>query len=200
MKFPIQNADIIISAVRENQYPNLNLPEIAIAGRSNVGKSSLINTLVNRKKLARTSSRPGRTQTINFYNIEEELLIVDVPGYGFARVSKKELEKWSQMMENYFSTREPLEQVILVIDFRHKPSKQDVQMYQYLKYLNIPVAIVATKADKVKRGVRNKHLNQVFNTLNVLEGDIVIPFSAVTKEGKDDVWHLISQSLGIELE
>lgn len=200
MKFPIQNADIIISAVRENQYPNLNLPEIAIAGRSNVGKSSLINTLVNRKKLARTSSRPGRTQTINFYNIEDELLIVDVPGYGFARVSKKELEKWSQMMENYFSTREPLEQVILVIDFRHKPSKQDVQMYQYLKYLNIPVVIVATKADKVKRGVRNKHLNQVFNTLNVSEGDIVIPFSAVTKEGKDDVWHLISQSIGIELE
>src|SRR5699024_10904638 len=106
MKFPIQNADIIISAVKEEQYPDLNLPEIAIAGRSNVGKSSLINTLINRKKLARTSSKPGRTSTINFYNIEDELLFVDVPGYGYAKVSKKEKEKWSQMLEHYFTVRE----------------------------------------------------------------------------------------------
>lgn len=200
MKFPIQKADIIISAVKEEQYPELNLPEVAIAGRSNVGKSSLINTLLNRKKLARTSSKPGRTQTINFYNIEDELLFVDVPGYGYAKVSKKELEKWANMLEHYFSTREALEKVILIVDLRHKPTAQDVQMYDYLKYHNLPVLIVATKADKVKRGVRNRHINQVINTLDVAEGDPVVPFSSVTGEGKDNVWSIILNDLGIEKE
>lgn len=200
MKFPIQKADIIISAVSEEQYPDLGLPEVAIAGRSNVGKSSLINALLNRKKLARTSSKPGRTQTINFYNIEDELMFVDVPGYGYAKVSKKEQEKWSFMMEHYFSTREPLAKAVLIVDLRHKPTGQDVQMYDYLKYLGLPVLIVATKADKVKRGVRNRHLNQVFNTLQVVEGDPVVPFSAVTGEGKDDIWSIILNDLGIEKE
>ena len=198
LKFPIQNADIIISAVREEQYPETGLPEVAIAGRSNVGKSSLINTLLNRKKLARTSSKPGRTRTINFFNIEDELVFVDVPGYGYAKVSKDELEKWGYMMENYFSSRETLEKAILIVDLRHKPTQQDAQMYEYLKYLNIPVLIVATKADKVKRGVRNRHLNQVFSALNVVEGDAVIPFSAETGEGKEDVWNKILMDLGIE--
>ena len=161
MKFPIQNAQILISAVKEEQYPDLNLPEVAIAGRSNVGKSSLINKLINRKKLARTSSKPGRTRTINFYKIEEELIFVDVPGYGYAKVSKQELEKWGQMMEHYFATREELVTTILVVDFRHRPTAQDVQMYEYLKYLNLPVLVVATKADKVKRGVHNRHMNQI---------------------------------------
>lgn len=198
MKFPIQKAEIIISAVQEEQYPKTRLPEVAIAGRSNVGKSSLINTLLNRKKLARTSSKPGRTRTINFYNIEDELLFVDVPGYGYAKVSKSELEKWSNMMEHYFSTRETLEKAILIVDLRHKPTAQDVQMYEYLKYLEIPVLIVATKADKVKRGVRNRHLNEVFNTLNVADEDVVIPFSSETGEGKNDVWSKILMDLGIE--
>lgn len=200
MKFPIQNADIIISAVKEEQYPDLNLPEIAIAGRSNVGKSSLINTLINRKKLARTSSKPGRTSTINFYNIEDELLFVDVPGYGYAKVSKKEKEKWNQMLEHYFTVREALEITILIIDLRHKPTEQDMQMYEYLKYLGLPVLIVATKADKVKKGVRNRHLNEVLATLDVMEGDVVVPFSAVTGEGKDEIWQIILDSLGIEVE
>lgn len=198
MKFPIQKAEIIISAVQEEQYPKIRLPEVAIAGRSNVGKSSLINTLLNRKKLARTSSKPGRTRTINFYNIEDELLFVDVPGYGYAKVSKGELEKWSNMMEHYFSTRETLAKAILIVDLRHKPTAQDVQMYEYLKHLEIPVIVVATKADKVKRGVRNRHINQVFNTLNVADGDVVIPFSSETGEGKNDVWSKILTDLGIE--
>lgn len=198
MKFPIQKAEIIISAVQEEQYPKIRLPEVAIAGRSNVGKSSLINTLLNRKKLARTSSKPGRTRTINFYNIEDELLFVDVPGYGYAKVSKSELEKWSNMMEHYFSTRETLAKAILIVDLRHKPTAQDVQMYEYLKHLEIPVIVVATKADKVKRGVRNRHINQVFNTLQVADGDVVIPFSSETGEGKNDVWSKILMDLGIE--
>lgn len=200
MKFPIQNADIVISAVEEKQYPKLNLPEVAIAGRSNVGKSSMINTLLNRKKLARTSSKPGRTRTINFYNIEDELMFVDVPGYGYAKVSKGELEKWSEMMENYFSTRENLRTTILIVDFRHKPTQQDVQMYEYLKFLELPVIVAATKADKVKRGVHNRHMNQVLNTLNIADNDVVIPFSAITGQGKKEIWNLILNDLGIEKE
>lgn len=200
MKFPIQNADIIISAVEEAQYPAPKLPEVAIAGRSNVGKSSMINTLLNRKKLARTSSKPGRTRTINFFNIEDELIFVDVPGYGYAKVSKKELEKWGDMMEHYFSTRKTLERVILIVDFRHKPTTLDVQMYDYLKHLGLTVLVVATKSDKVKRGVHNRHMNQVMSALQLAEGDIVVPFSSVTGEGKDKVWNIILNDLGIEAE
>ena len=200
MKFPIQNAQILISAVKEEQYPELNLPEVAIAGRSNVGKSSLINKLINRKKLARTSGKPGRTRTINFYKIEEELIFVDVPGYGYAKVSKQELEKWGQMMEHYFATREELATTILVVDFRHKPTAQDVQMYEYLKYLNLPVLVVATKADKVKRGVYNRHMNQVVDTLNLFEEDLVVPFSAITGEGQNEIWKIILKDLRIESE
>lgn len=200
MKFPIQKAEIIISAVEEEQYPDLNLPEVAIAGRSNVGKSSLINKLLNRKKLARTSSKPGRTRTINFYNIEDTFSFVDVPGYGYAKVSKGELEKWAQMMEHYFATREELVTTILIVDFRHKPTEQDVQMYNYLKFLELPVLVVATKADKVKRGVYNRHLNQVVNTLQLVEEDLLVPFSAVTGDGQDEIWEIILNDLGIEKE
>ena len=200
MKFPIQKAEIIISAVKEEQYPNMKLPELAIAGRSNVGKSSFINKLLNRKKLARTSSKPGRTRTINFFNVEDTFIMVDVPGYGYAKVSKGELEKWSQMMENYFSTREELVTTVLLVDFRHKPTAQDVQMYEYLKYLELPVLIVATKADKVKRGVHNRHMNQIVNTLNVREEDMVIPFSIITGQGLDKIWEILLEDLGIEIE
>lgn len=200
MKFPIQKADIIISAVKEEQYPNLRLPELAIAGRSNVGKSSFINKLLNRKKLARTSSKPGRTRTINFFNIEDTFIMVDVPGYGYAKVSKGELEKWSQMMETYFSTREELISTVLLVDFRHKPTAQDIQMYEYLKHLDLPVLIVATKADKVKRGVHNRHMNQIVNALNVREEDMVIPFSIVTGQGLDKIWGILLEDLGIEIE
>lgn len=200
MKFPIQKAEIIISAVGEDQYPELLLPEVAIAGRSNVGKSSLINKLLNRKKLARTSSKPGRTRTINFFNIEDELIFVDVPGYGYAKVSKEELEKWSEMLEHYFETREELSKVILIVDFRHKPTQQDIQMYDYLKYLDLPVLILATKADKVKPGVRNSHMNELLQTMKVSEADDVVTFSSITGEGVEEVWEIILGDLGIEVE
>lgn len=200
MKFPIQKAEIIISAVKEEQYPNMRLPELAIAGRSNVGKSSFINKLINRKKLARTSSKPGRTRTINFFNIDDAFIMVDVPGYGYAKVSKGELEKWSQMMETYFSTRKELLSTVLLVDFRHKPTAQDIQMYEYLKHLKLPVLIVATKADKVKRGVHNRHMNQIVNALNVREEDMVIPFSIITGQGLDKVWEILLEDLGIEIE
>lgn len=126
--------------------------------------------------------------------------MVDVPGYGYAKVSKGELEKWSQMMENYFSTREELVTTVLLVDFRHKPTAQDVQMYEYLKYLELPVLIVATKADKVKRGVHNRHMNQIVNTLNVREEDMVIPFSIITGQGLDKIWEILLEDLGIEIE
>src|SRR5690625_3726695 len=133
----VTKAEIVISAVSEAQYPTLGLPEIALAGRSNVGKSSFINRLINRRQLVRTSSKPGKTRTLNFYNINDRFLFVDVPGYGYAQVSKKERAKWGEMMEHYFETRKPLSAVILVIDSRHKPTNDDINMYQYVKYLNL---------------------------------------------------------------
>lgn len=187
----IQFADIVISAVSEKQYPDVNLPEVALAGRSNVGKSSFINSMINRKSLARTSSKPGKTRTINFFNIDNELLFVDVPGYGFARVSKKELEKWSSMMEEYFATREVLCLAVQIVDLRHEPTVQDIQMYEYLSAFNLPVLVVATKADKVKPSKRTKHLKQVKDTLNMFDNDHLVMYSSETKEGKDEAWKII---------
>lgn len=192
----IHHAEIEISAVSPAQYPKLGLPEIALAGRSNVGKSTFINTLVNRKKLARTSGKPGKTRTINFFNIEEELLFVDVPGYGYAKVSKKEQEKWGTMMNQYFSAREELVLTILLVDLRHKPTEHDIQMYDFLKYYDLPVLIVATKADKIKNSQRNKFTNQVIQTLKLEPEDSIIAFSSVTKEGKQEVWNKILEFKG----
>lgn len=187
----IQHAEIEISAVSPKQYPDNELPEIALAGRSNVGKSTFINTLVNRKKLARTSGRPGKTRTINFFNIEEELFFVDVPGYGYAKVSKSEQEKWGKMMDEYFSSREELVLTILLVDLRHKPTQQDQQMYDFLKHYGIPVLVVATKADKVKKAKQNKHISQVKSTLELEPEDSLLLFSSVTKSGKQAVWDKI---------
>lgn len=187
----IQHAEIEISAVSPQQYPEKDLPEIALAGRSNVGKSSFINTLVNRKKLARTSGKPGKTRTINFFNIEEELFFVDVPGYGYAKVSKTEQAKWGKMMEEYFSSREELVLTILLVDLRHKPTQQDCQMYDFLKHYGLPVLVVATKADKVKKAKQNKHISQVSNTLELESEDSLLLFSSVTKHGKQEVWDTI---------
>ncbi|MCF3941907.1 ribosome biogenesis GTP-binding protein YihA/YsxC [Oceanobacillus alkalisoli] len=191
----INQAEIVISAVSKKQYPEEGLPEIALAGRSNVGKSSFINTLINRKNLARTSQKPGKTQTLNFYKLNEAFYFVDVPGYGYAKVSKKEREKWGKMMDEYFQERENLKAVVLVCDVRHEPTDADVQMYDYLKHYQLPVIIIATKLDKVKKSRQHQHVKIAKDTFEIEPEDIVIPFSAETGEGKEQAWQAIKQFL-----
>ncbi|MFD1039546.1 ribosome biogenesis GTP-binding protein YihA/YsxC [Virgibacillus byunsanensis] len=191
----VTNAEIVISAVSKKQYPNDQLPEIALAGRSNVGKSSFINKLIHRKNLARTSSKPGKTQTLNFYKLNEAFYFVDVPGYGYAKVSKKEREKWGVMMEEYFQTRETLRAVVLITDIRHEPTKDDVQMYTFLKHFDLPIIVVATKLDKIPKGKRDKHIKRTKQTLDVAPDDFVIPFSSETGEGKEESWGIIKRFL-----
>ncbi|QKY69598.1 ribosome biogenesis GTP-binding protein YihA/YsxC [Lentibacillus sp. CBA3610] len=191
----VTDAEIVISAVSQKQYPNERLPEIALAGRSNVGKSSFINKLIQRKNLARTSSKPGKTQTLNFYKINDMFYFVDVPGYGYAKVSKQERKKWGVMMEEYFAARDVLNACVMITDIRHEPTKDDVVMYDFLKYYELPVIVIATKLDKVPKGKRSKHLKQTHQVLNIEADDIIIPFSAETGEGKDDAWHAIRQYL-----
>ncbi|MEC6747437.1 ribosome biogenesis GTP-binding protein YihA/YsxC [Marinilactibacillus sp. XAAS-LB27] len=190
----IHYAEIVISAVSPLQYPSDGLPEVALAGRSNVGKSSFINTMVNRKKLARTSGKPGKTRTLNWFNIENSLFFVDVPGYGYAKVSNAEQKKWGDMMNVYFSSREELTLSILLVDLRHHPTELDIQMYDFLKYYDLPVLVVATKADKIKKSRRNKHINQVVQTLQLATEDKVIMFSSETREGREEVWNEILAS------
>ncbi len=184
----INSAEIIISAVSPKQYPQDALPEIALAGRSNVGKSSFINKMLNRKNLARTSSKPGKTQTLNFFKINEEFFFVDVPGYGFARVSKTEKEKWGKMIEEYFVGRKELKAVVQLVDLRHPPTKDDKNMYDFLKYYQIPIIIMATKADKITKGQWQKHIKIVKQTLELQEGDTIVLFSSETGQGKDEAW------------
>lgn len=190
MKF--HNADIVISAVSPDQYPNNQLPEIAVAGRSNVGKSSFINSFLHRKSLARTSGKPGKTRTINFFIVDDLFHLVDVPGYGYARVSKTERNKWAGMMEVYFSSREELVFTILLIDGRHAPTEQDIQMYQYLKYLEIPVLVVATKIDKVKKNQQQKHRQRIIDELQLDEYDDIILYSSETGQGRDEVTGVVA--------
>jgi GTP-binding protein len=189
----VTTADIVISAVRPNQYPETQFPEIALAGRSNVGKSSFINKMLNRKALARTSSKPGKTQTLNFFLINEQLFYVDVPGYGYAKVSKKEREAWGKMIETYITTREQLRAVILLVDLRHSPTEDDVMMYDFLKHYQIPVIIVATKADKIPKGKWDKHAKVVREKLQIEEGDELILFSSETGMGKEKAWSVIDR-------
>ncbi len=184
----VTSSEFIISAVGPKQYPQDALPEIALAGRSNVGKSSFINKMLNRKNLARISSKPGKTQTLNFYKINGEFYFVDVPGYGFAKVSKSEKEKWGKMIEEYFIDRGPLKAVVQIVDLRHPPTRDDQDMYQFLKHYDIPVIIVATKADKISKGQWQKHLKIVKETLNLEKGDTMILFSSETGLGKDEAW------------
>lgn len=189
----VNHADIVISAVSPAQYPETDIPEIALAGRSNVGKSSFINTLIQRKNLARTSGKPGKTQTLNFYVIEDQFHFVDVPGYGYAKVSKVQRAKWGKMIETYLTQREQLKAVISLVDFRHEPSKEDVQMYDFLKYYQIPVILVATKADKIPSGKWNKHESMIKKSLNFDPSDDFIIFSSVTKKGKEEAWAAIER-------
>ncbi|OFI50323.1 YihA family ribosome biogenesis GTP-binding protein [Floricoccus tropicus] len=189
------NAEIVISAASSKQYPETDMPEIALAGRSNVGKSSFINTLLNRKNLARTSGKPGKTQLLNFYNIDDTIHFVDVPGYGYAKVSKSERAKWGKMIEEYLTTRSNLRAVVSLVDMRHEPSVDDVQMYEFLKYYGIPVILVATKADKIPRGKWNKHESMIKKALQFDSTDDFIIFSSVDKTGYDQAWQAIENHI-----
>lgn len=181
----INKSELEAVAVKPMQYPEPSVPEIAFAGRSNVGKSSLLNLLTRRKNLARVSGSPGKTRTINFYRINDEFRIVDLPGYGYARVSKSESEKWGAMMESYLENRESLLKVIQLVDIRHKPSAQDVQMYDYLKYFDLDGIVVATKADKVSSNQRSKNISEIRKTLGMSKADKIIPVSALKKSGHE---------------
>ena len=191
MKVNTHNADILLSATNKSHYPQDDIPEVALAGRSNVGKSSFINTMLNRKNLARTSGKPGKTQLLNFFNIDDKLRFVDVPGYGYARVSKKDREKWGKMIEEYLTTRDNLRAVVSLVDLRHEPSSDDVQMYEFLKYYEIPVILVATKADKIPRGKWNKHESMIKKKLDFDKKDTFIIFSSVNKTGVEEAWNAI---------
>ena len=182
-------------AVRTTQYPTDNKPEFLIVGRSNVGKSSFINTLVNRKNLARTSAKPGKTQTLNFYNIDDLCYLVDVPGYGYAAVSNKKQEKFGLMIEEYIINRPNLKHVFLLVDYRHKPTDNDLIMYDFLKYYNLPVTVVCTKYDKVKKSQKEKQNKLIENTIDLALGDEIIYFSKITKVGRDKIIKVMESKL-----
>lgn len=182
-------------AVRESQYPTGNLPEFLLVGRSNVGKSSFINTLINRKNFAHTSSKPGKTQTLNFYNVNESFYLVDVPGYGYASVDKQTQAKFGLMIEEYLMNRDALKRVFLIIDYRNKPMEDDILMYNFLKYYHKEVTIVATKYDKVSKSKRAKIEKVLNSTFDLQDTDNIIYFSSVTKEGKDKVMGIIDSYL-----
>ena len=193
----ITSIELVISAVRRSQYPEDNKPEFLLVGRSNVGKSSFINTLINRKNFARTSSRPGKTQTLYFFKVNDSFYFVDVPGYGFAKVSKKLKNKFGMIIEDYLEVRENLKRVFMLVDFRHKPTEDDVLMYNFLAYYKIPVTIVATKADKVKKSAFEKNKNIIIKTLGIKNEDLIL-FSTITKIGKQDVFDIIEKEVSGE--
>lgn len=191
----VKKAEIIISAVKESQYPPDGLPEFALVGRSNVGKSSFINTMIDRKALARTSSQPGKTQTINFYLINEVFHFVDLPGYGYAKVSRSEREKWGQMIEYYLNNRPNLLCIFQIIDFRHPPTKDDIAMHHWLKHYGIKSVIVVTKADKVKSSQKQKNTKVIKESLGLSEQDPLFIFSAQDQTGKEKIWEFIEDLL-----
>ena len=182
----------ITSTIPDNQ-----LPEIAFAGKSNVGKSSLINALMNRKSLARTSSQPGKTQTINFYNINSAMYLVDLPGYGYAKVAESKKLKWRKMIENYLHKSKQLKAVFLLVDIRHTPGKNDKTMYDWIVYQGYQPIIIATKLDKLKRSQVQKAIKEVRAGLGLKTEDIVIPFSAQTKQGREEIWALMDELIGV---
>lgn len=193
----VTQAEFVISAVGPDQYPVDALPEIALAGRSNVGKSSLINRMINRKNLARTSSTPGKTQHLNYYRINEELYFVDLPGYGYAKVSKSQRQVWGKMIEKYLLERKELKLVLLVVDLRHPPTKDDELMYDWLKHYDIPICVVATKADKIPKSRWQKHAKQMKEGLLMRKTDTFVMFSSETGLGKDDLWAQIASEAGL---
>ncbi len=183
----IKSVELEISAVRQSQYPNSSKREFLLVGRSNVGKSSFINSIIERRNLARISSKPGKTQTLNFYNVNNDFYLVDVPGYGFANVSKEIKDNFGLMIEEYLSNRENLDRVYMLVDFRIRPTNDDLLMYNFLKYYNIPVTIVATKVDKVSRNDRDKQTKIIKEYLKIVESDNLVLFSTKTKLGKAEI-------------
>lgn len=191
----INSVDMVMSAVRRSQYPADQKPEFLLVGRSNVGKSSFINTIINRKNYARTSSTPGKTQTINFYLVNDDFYLVDAPGYGFANISKTKRKKFGLMMEDYLTNRPNLKQVFILIDFRHKPSKDDILMMEFLKHYDLPVTIVATKTDKVGVTNQQKQRSLILDSLDLKTGHEFVMFSNVTKAGKAEVHEKIERTI-----
>ncbi|MBQ9518740.1 MAG: YihA family ribosome biogenesis GTP-binding protein [Firmicutes bacterium] len=196
----VNNVSLEAVAVKKEQYPSAGMPEVAFAGKSNVGKSSLINCMINRKALARTSQNPGKTRTINFYNVEDKLYFVDLPGYGYAKAPKSEQQKWGKMIEGYLLKREELKAIILLVDIRHEPGENDRMMYDWLKHYGHNIIIVATKSDKLKRSQIDKHKKMLKTAFNMEKDDILLPFSSETKNGKDELWEIIENVCGIESE
>lgn len=188
----IKNAELETVCGITSVLPDNQMPEVAFAGKSNVGKSSLINGLLNRKSLARTSQEPGKTQTINFYNVNKELYFVDLPGYGFAKVSKEVQQKWGVMIENYLKSSKQLKAVMLLIDIRHEPSANDRNMYEWIVYNGYKPAIIATKLDKINRSQKDKHIKMIRQGLNVLPDTVILSFSAKTKQGREEILDFIS--------
>lgn len=191
----VNNVEMIMSAVRPEQYPAEGYPEFALAGRSNVGKSSFINKMIGRKSLARTSSSPGKTQTLNFYKIEEQLFFVDVPGYGYARVSKTKREIWGEMIQEYLTERKELRAVVQIIDLRHLPTEDDRLMYNFLVHYNIPAIIIGTKADKIPKGKYMQHRKKIRESLNIRPEDPFVVFSSEKGIGMDEAWSEIKKRM-----
>lgn len=201
----VTSSEIVISAVSPKQYPDDGKPEFALVGRSNVGKSSVINTMLNRKKLARVSTSPGKTRTINFYIINKEFYLVDLPGYGYAKVSRRERANWGDMIENYLENRKSLYGIILLVDIRHEPTADDKMMYDWIRYYEYETIIIATKSDKISRGNYQKHLKIIRNKLGMLPTEKIIPVSSLKKEGIEELWTslkeiFIANNLSITVE
>ncbi|MBD8916656.1 MAG: YihA family ribosome biogenesis GTP-binding protein [Pseudobutyrivibrio sp.] len=196
----IKNVELETVCGVTSTLPENTLPEVAFAGKSNVGKSSLINALMMRKSLARTSAQPGKTQTINFYNINKEIYLVDLPGYGYAKVSEKEREAWGQMIERYLNTSEKLRAVFLLVDIRHAPSANDKQMFEWMAYVGYDPIVIATKLDKIKRSQIDKQIKLIRQGLGADKDTIIVPFSAETKQGRDIIWDFMDQVIENEEE
>ena len=194
----IHNVNFLISAVNPKQYPDTKVPELAFAGRSNVGKSSLINKLLNRKNLARVSQKPGKTATINFYDIDGAINFVDLPGYGFARVSKEEKKKWGTIIETYLNTRENLSQVILLVDSRHTPTEDDRTMMGFIRAVCDRAVVIATKCDKLKKSELEPRMYDIIKTLRLEGDDVIIPFSTINGMGVEEFWSYVDEVIGAE--
>lgn len=196
----VTKAEMIITAGLSSQFPVHDMPEIAFAGKSNVGKSSLLNAMLNRKALARTSSQPGKTQTINFYNVQDTYMFVDLPGYGYAKVSEKEKIQWGKLIERYLHSSKQLKAVFLLIDIRHDPSANDKMMYEWIVSQGYNPIIIATKLDKLKRSQVAKHVKMIKQGLDLVPGTQIIPFSSVSKQGREEIWELVEKNFLNETE